>query len=295
MDGEGEETLCFFVRQGRISAVIRTVRIGGAHPGGASLGGTVQKDFHAAQLKSVVIDTPAVGQGVYHGVGLFRVRIAYNIEFEQIAVDEGTVQRDQLRRQHPFLEGGDAVGRIFFLGADVGRHQILCRGHGNFLQEGDEGVFLQIAGRLSVPDFDATAQRTGSVGRNAEKFQGGGVKNAHVARLMLDYQGIVRGGLVQQGSVRMGAFPEAVVVVALARDPDAGRNFILKEERADLRDDFRKIRRFLQRNLQKGTGVAGKMAVGIQKGGEHGRPLQVHKTGTLYRIGKTPALGRTFR
>ena len=123
-----------------------------------------------------------------------------------------------------------------------------------------------------------------SIHGNAETQKCFCVKDTHMAGLVGDHQGIVRGCLIQKVSVRMGSLLQKIVVISLSCQPFP----LLHMPDSDIFPhpfrNFPETFGTIQGNLQFPVGAGHKMAVSIQKGGHHGPPLQIHpfcvRTGT---------------
>ena len=96
-----------------------------------------------------------------------------------------------------------------------------------------------------------------------------------MAGLVLEQEGMVRRGGVQDFFMGRPFFRQVIVVVAFGQNPLALRNLIFLYKLPDLFCDFFKADHFVQRNLQKGIGKAGKVTVRVEKGGQHRTSVQI--------------------
>lgn len=155
--------------------------IGRAHPGGAALGGTVQKQLDAAQLEGAVITLDGGGKRRGQRIPLIPAGVAHHIQLQAALVHQSTVERRQLLHHHAVLYRGDSVGGVILLSLLVGVQQVVLARHGDVLKIKGEGGLLQIAGGRPVLSFDSPAFGVGGVRAYPQLLKGGGVEHPHVA------------------------------------------------------------------------------------------------------------------
>ena len=89
-----------------------------------------------------------------------------------------------------------------------------------------------------------------------------------MAGRMLQHKRVVRRGHVQKAFMRRALFLQRIVVVPAGHHPLPCRNCIFANELLNTRADILVTLCALQPNLKQRIGIAGKMAVRIQKGGQ---------------------------
>ena len=80
LGGQGEGLFHLLIGHGGVAPVLALPLVGGAQPGGAALGGAVQKDFHAPQPQPVVVAGYTVREGHPGGVEVGHPGIAHHVQ-----------------------------------------------------------------------------------------------------------------------------------------------------------------------------------------------------------------------
>ena len=262
-----------FIGHGTVAAVIGGPLIGGTHPGGAALGRTVQEDFQACQLQMVIVGE--LGQQGFRILVGVKACKQLHIHMKHILFQEKPIHGKHGLSHHAVLNGGDAVGGVLLLSILKGFQKLIRGSHGNLLHDGEEGVFLHIAGELSIDLFDHTAFRYRSIHRNFSQFQGLGVKKTHMAGFMMDNQRILRCKAIQLRKRGIFYIRHPIIIIVSCHHPLTGRNLIFLNKGLDSGLNFLWAGTAVQTCLQHGAGHLEKVTVGIYKRRKHGFPLQI--------------------
>ena len=250
-------------------------RIGLPHPGGAPLGGAVQKDLHARHLEAPRRGAHPLGKLSPEAVIVRRGDVGVHIQIQEPPPQNLPVHRGHYRLEQALLGGGDAVGGVLLLGPLKGPQHVLQALHGNPAQQVQEGVLLPPAGERPLP---VPLQAAVPVQR-PQPLQGQGVEHPRVAGGVLDDHRIVGTGPVQAEAVGGRPLRQGILVVAGALDPLPGLNPPLLNMPAQPVRDLSPTGALPQGHLEAGVGAGQQVAVGVQKGGQEGPSLQVHPSG----------------
>ena len=268
---QGTAAACqkFFVGKRAVPGIsIGRICIRRTHPGGARLGRTVQKSFITTQFEMGLVSVHMCGKFVQKPLAAAQVGIAYHIQVQCLRVTQGAVERRHHIGHHPFLYGGDAVGCICLLRFLKRLHQGFRCGHGRALQVFNKGVFLHIACQLAVFHLNGAARRGGRIRPHPKFLQCQRIEHPGMAGRMLQHKRVVRRGLVQKAFMRRALFLQRIVVVPAGHHPLPCRNCVFANELLNTRADILVTLCALQPHLKQRIGIAGKMAVRIQKGGQ---------------------------
>ncbi len=171
------------------------------------------------------------------------------------------------------------MGGVDFLGLEEGLDDLVLRRKGNLFLVLKKGVFLHVSGEGSAALFDDSAFRHGCAGRYLKKGESGGIKEAHMAGLMLDDHGMIGGGFIQLGKGGTPAAGNPALVKIAHKDPLARLRVLPADSLLNERNHLFQAVCLCQGNLQKGHGHLEKVAVGIDEGGEEGAALKVDEAG----------------
>ena len=247
-------------------------------PGGAALGAAVQKNFIAADFKPAAVPLPELRQPARQAGILLHVAVAHYVE-RQLSGAGRLRQQLRLGLLHKaVLRRGDAVAQVGLLApAQQLPRLFLAGGHG-FRHHFGKGQLLQISvwfPRL-VP-ADPPALRVGRLAGNAHLPQHKAAHAAHVAAGMPQNHRVPRQRCVQKLPGGVGAAGQVVVVVTGADHRRAGRDVVFAHKFPQPPGDLVQTVGAGQACVLQVVCELHKMAVGVDKAGQQGPPLQVHR------------------